>query len=157
MGIPIHILFLFIYYIFFKIWIVTKRKRKRSRYLIQSLHLKISTLVELYSLVIWSLNSGWNKKSYSIWIKFDTGAYLSWLIIMYVCMYVSYTDSLKGCKFFWKVLSFYTHTLSFIGTALSTVVNWFRFDSWCRSYIVAPHLKSVSDERLYSRGSHVSI
>ena len=41
---------------------------------------------------------------------------LPWYIILrksWSCMYVYYIDSPKGCKFFWKVLSFYTHyTLS---------------------------------------------
>ena len=30
-------------------------------------------------------------------------------LCMYLCMYVYYIDSPKGCKFFWKVLFFYTH------------------------------------------------
>ena len=30
-------------------------------------------------------------------------------VYMYVCMYVYYIDSPKGCKFFWKFLSFFTH------------------------------------------------
>ena len=47
-------------------------------------------------------------------------------------MYVYYIDSPKGCKFFWKG-SLLLYTLYSIGTALSTAVNQFRFDSRGRS------------------------
>ena len=63
-------------------------------------------------------------------------------------LYVYYIDSPKGCKFCLKG-SLLLHTLYFIGTALSTVVNRFRFDSRGLE-LIAPHLESALDEQLQS-------
>ena len=62
---------------------------------------------------------------------------------MYVYIFIV---SQKGCKFFWKVLSFYTH-YTFIG---ATFINCcqpvpVRFSG---PELVAPHLKSALNEQL---------
>ena len=60
----------------------------------------------------------------------------------YVCVYVYYIDSPKGCTFFWKVLSFYTYYALSVPPYQPVPV---RFSG---PELVAPHLESALDEQL---------
>ena len=59
-----------------------------------------------------------------------------------ICMYVYCIDSPKGCKFFWKVLSFYTHYTLSVPHYQPVPVRF------SEPELVVPHLESVLDEQL---------